>query len=151
MLSSKLLRVVSEHWEEIAVRVQQRIRADSELMELGKLPEAELRGRAREILLNLGHWMVSKEEDPSARYESLGRHRFHEGIPLHEVVHALQLIRECMVDYVRDQGMGVTPLDLYAEEELEHGADRVFDRIIYCFVRGYESAMREHHAMAMGR
>jgi hypothetical protein len=148
MLSSKLLRLVSDHWEEIAARVLGRVRMDSKLLEFGKLPEGELRERARDILLNLGHWMVSREEDVAVRYEHLGRHRFEEGIPLHEVVYALQLIRESMVEYVRDQGMGVTPLELYAEEELEHGADQVFDQIVYYFVRGYERAMRDRYALA---
>ncbi|HVX66082.1 MAG TPA: hypothetical protein VHA11_05760 [Bryobacteraceae bacterium] len=151
MLSSKLLRLVSEHWEEIGARVLRRVRMDSKLLEFGRLPEGELRERTRDILLNLGNWMVSREEDLAVRYEKLGRRRFEEGIPLHEVVYALQLIRESMIDYVRDQGLGVTPLELYAEEELEHGADRVFDQIVYYFVRGYERAMREHYTLAARR
>lgn len=140
--------MISDNWEQIAERTLRRIRRDSKLLELGGLPEEDLRERAREILEHLGAWMVSREEDLAHRYESLGRRRFEEGIPLHEVVYALQLIRENMIQYVRDQGLGQTPLELYAEEELEHGADRIFDTIIYYFVRGYERAMREHWVSA---
>ena len=82
------------------------------------------------------------------RYENLGRQRFEEGIPLHEIVYALQLVRESMIQYIRDQGLGRTPLDIYAEEELEVGSDRIFDTIIYYFVRGYERAMRERFTAA---
>ncbi len=151
MLSSRLLRMVSEHWEEITARVLVRIRRDSKLLEFGKLPETSVRERAREILQNLGQWLISKEEDLAGRYERVGRERFEEGIPLHEVVYSLQLLRESMIQYVQDQGLGQTPLELYAEEELEHGSDRIFDTIIYYFVRGYERAMRERYAMAAGR
>jgi hypothetical protein len=145
MLSARLIRMVSDHWEEIAARVLRRIRRDSKLLELGNLPEPELRDRAREILQNLGNWMVSREaEELAQRYERLGRQRCEQGIPLHEVVYALQLVKECMIQFVRDEGLHQTPIELYAEEELRHGADRIFNTIIYYFVRGYESALRAH-------
>jgi hypothetical protein len=143
MLSVRLIRMVADHWEEIAARVIRQVRRDSKLLELGKLPEQELRERAREILQGLGAWLVSPEEDLGQRSEALGRRRFEEGIPLHEVVYSLQLLRENMIQFVRDQGLGQTPLELYAEEELERGSDRIFNKIIYHFVRGYERAMRE--------
>jgi hypothetical protein len=142
MLSSSLTRMISDHWEEIFERVLRRIRRDSKLLELGSLPEAELRLRARDILQNLGGWLVSREEDLARRYEMLGRLRYEEGIPLHEVVYALQLIKESMIQYVRDQGLGQTPIELYAAEELQHGADLIFDTLVYYFVRGYEQALR---------
>jgi hypothetical protein len=138
--------MVSDHWEQIAARVQRQVRNDSKLLELGKLPEVELRERAREILQGLGAWLVSPEEDLGQSSEARGRRRFEEGIPLHEVVYSLQLLRENMIQWVRDQALAQTPLDLYAEEELERGADRIFDKIIYHFVRGYERAMREEWA-----
>ncbi len=143
MLSANLIRLVSDHWEEIAERALRRVRRDSKLLEFGKLPEPELRERAREILQNLGNWLVSREEELAQRYERLGRLRCEEGIPLHEVVYALQLIKECMINYVRDTSLRQTPIELYAEEELQHGADRIFDTLIYYFVRGYERAMRQ--------
>ena len=148
MLSSRLVRLVADHCDEITDRVVRRLQRDAKLLEFGKLPERELRERTCDILMNLGRWLISQEEDLGHRYEDLGRRRFEEGIPLHEVVYALQLIRESMIQYVRDQGLGMTPLELYAEEELEHGSGRIFDRIIYYFVRGYERAMRHGSAAA---
>lgn len=142
VLSSRLIRLVSEHWEEITARVVRRIRRDAKLLELGKLQEADLRERSREILQNLGSWLVSKEEDVGQRYERLGRVRFEEGVPLHEIVHALQILKESMIQFVHDQGVYGTALEIYAEEELERGADRTFDTMIYYVVRGYEQAMR---------
>jgi hypothetical protein len=148
MLSANLIRMISDHWEEIAERVLQRVRRDSKLLEFGRLPEPELRQRAREILQNLGNWMVSREEDLAQRYEQLGRQRCEEGIPLHEVVYALHLLKECMIQYVRDAGLRQTHIELYAEEELQRGADRIFDTLVYYFVRGYERAMRARAAQA---
>ncbi len=56
MLSANLIRMIADHWEEISERVLRRVRRDSKLLEFGKLPEPELRERAREILQNLGRF-----------------------------------------------------------------------------------------------
>lgn len=150
MLPSNLIRMISDHWEHIARRVLRQIGSDPRLVEMGRLPEGELLERTREILQNLGVWLVSREQEIAERYEALGRRRFEEGIPLHEVVSALQLIRENMIQYVRDQIFADSPLELYAEGELDRGSARIFDRIIYNFVRGYEQAMRDRWAPAHG-
>lgn len=47
-----------------------------------------------------------------------------------------------MIQYVRDQGLGGGPLEIYAAGELRHGADRILDTMIYYVVRGYEQGMR---------
>ncbi len=148
MLSARLTRMVSDHWEEIADRVLLRVTRDSKLLEFGKVPEHELRARAREILQNLGNWMVSPEGDLAHRYELMGRQRCEEGIPLHEMVYALHLLKECMIQYVRDAGLRQTPIELYAEEELQRGSDHIFNTLVYYFVRGYERAMRQRAAHA---
>ncbi|MGE5646116.1 MAG: hypothetical protein ACM336_10025 [Acidobacteriota bacterium] len=148
MLSSRLIRFISDHWEQIAARVLRQIRADPNLVELRRLPEGELRERAREILQNLDEWLLCPEEELAERYEALGRRRFEEGIPLHEVVYSLQLTRENMIQYLRDQALPETPLDLYAEEELDRGSDRIYARMVYYVIRGYERAMREAWAPA---
>jgi len=147
MLSARLVRLVSDHWEEIANRVVRRVCRNSKLLEFGRLPEPEVRARAREILQNLGTWLLSTEDELAQRYERIGRRRCQEGIPLHEVVYALQLIKECMIQYVRDAGLSRTPVELYAEEELHLGAERIFDTLVYYFVRGYEQELREHLTM----
>ncbi len=148
MLASKLIQLIEHHWDEIAHRVIRQIRREAALLELGKLPESDLRERTRDILLHLGTWLVSREDDVAIRYEQLGRKRFEEGVPLHEMVYALQIIKDKAIEYVRDQGFYQTSVDLYAEEELEHGVNRIFDRLVYYVVRGYERAMREHFHVA---
>jgi hypothetical protein len=148
MLSSRLTRMISDHWEEIADRVLLRVTRDAKVLEFGKVPEHELRARAREIVQNMGNWMVSPEADLARRYEQMGRQRCEEGIPLHEMVYALHLLKECMIQYVRDAGLRQTPIELYAEEELQRGADHIFNTLVYYFVRGYERAMRQRAAHA---
>jgi len=141
VLSAKLLRLVSTHRDEITERVIRRIRRDSRLLELGRLPEADLRERARKIFENLETWLTAKKSDLAQTYEELGRLRCEQGVPLHETVHGMQIIKETMIQFVQDQRLTGDTLEIYAEEELEHATDRIFDLMIYHLVRGYESAM----------
>ncbi|MGE5569307.1 MAG: RsbRD N-terminal domain-containing protein [Rhodospirillales bacterium] len=141
MLSAKLIRLISTHREEITARVIRRIRRESGLLELGKLPEAELRERALSIFENLDTWLTAKKSDLAQTYEELGRLRCEQGVPLHETVHGMQIIKETMIQFVQDQRMTGNTLEIYAEEELEHATDRIFDLMIFHLVRGYENAM----------
>lgn len=149
MLSSRLIQRVQDHWEQITTRAVEQIRHDPELFHLGKLPEAELREWGQGILQHLGHWLVgSSEHEIAKRFESLGRMRYQELIPMHEAVRGIHILKECMLDYVRDQGISNSAIDLYAEEELEHSVGRFFDSLSYHFVRGYEVELR--HAAHIG-
>jgi hypothetical protein len=58
-----------------------------------------------------------------------------------------------MLSFVRDQGLGQTTVEVYAEEELEHHVGLFFDCVVHCLVRGYEDEMRQalHQTVASGR
>ncbi len=143
MLSSRLVRMVEEHWDTIAARVIKEIRNDPHLFHIRKLPDSELRLWGQAFLKNLGHWLVeSNEQEVANRYESQGRLRYQEGIPLHEAVHGVSLLKRGILDYIRDQGLCQTSVEVYAEEELEHQVGSFIDSALYHLVRGYESELR---------
>ena len=135
--------MVSDHWEEIASRAVRRVRSDALSLGFGLYPESDLRARARAILENLGTWLVTNERDIALRHERLGRLRFEEGVPLHELVYGWQVLKSAMVQFVREREHGGGPFEVYADQELQRGADRVFNIMTYAVVRGYEAAMRE--------
>ncbi len=142
MLSHQLIRMIEDHWEQITERVLTKIRQDPELVHLGKLGDAELHQWGRDVLKNLDHWLSASRE-LGRRYEGLGRLRFEESIPLYEAVHGIHLLKEEMIDFVRSRGFGRNPVELYAEEELEHRVGHFFDWLVEHFVHGYEEALRE--------
>jgi hypothetical protein len=156
MLSSKLIRMVEDHWENIAKRLMRRIRQDPRLRHIHEIPESELLERAREILKNLDHWLsATNTEELTKRYESLGKTRFDEGVPLHELVRSHLLIKDAMIEFLRDQGIAQSPVEFYAEEELEYCTGRFFDNMICSVVKGYEEAVERvwihEHAHAAPR
>jgi len=149
MVSVKLVQLVETHWEQVSARILNKIHNDPRLPHVNRLSESELRGRSREILNNIGDWLEASRDEPLARRaEALGRERFEEGIPLHEAVLARFIIKEGLIEFVRDHAFVETSLQLYAEGEMEKRIADLFDRMIYYVVRGYEEAMREVHQHA---
>jgi len=144
MVSRTLVQMIEDSGERITDRFIRQLRADARLVQFHTLPESELRDRARDVLKNLGHWLVESHEGEIAhRYEALGRRRFEELIPLYEVVRALHTLRETIQAFVREQGIGQTHMQLHAEEQFEHLMGLFFDGAVYHTVHGYETALRQ--------
>lgn len=150
MLSARLIHLIEAHQEEISTRVLHDIRRHPELSHIRSLQDLELRERGRQILAHLGKWLAeAKEEELAREYEYLGKVRYEESIPLHESVRALYIIKDKMIDFVKEQGVKRDSMELYAEEELERRVDRFFDELVIHLVRGYEGAWRRAvHAAA---
>ena len=144
MLSSNLIHLIEDHFEQITADHLQRVQKDPELPHIKKLPASELRNWARHILRHLGDWLAaSSEKEVASCYQGLGRLRFEESVPLHESVRNFQNLKQLIVDYVRSRAVHETTLQIYAEEEWEHLLCRFFDSMVYHVVRGYETARRE--------
>jgi len=150
MLSGRLIHLIEAHQEQIAARVVHEIRRHPDIVNMRKLPDAELRERGQQILEQLGHWLSGGyDAEIEQHYEVLGRQRFEESIPLHEPVRALAILKDKMIDFVHEQQIAKTSVELYAEEELERRVGRFFDTLTVHMVRGYETAWRRAaHATA---
>lgn len=141
LLSTKLVQLIEEHWEEISTRLIREVRKNSNMRNMAARPDAELREWCQGILEHLGQLLISKKEDEiGRRFEYSGRKRFEENIPLHEAVLRLHLLQDKIVAFVHEQGFPMTALQLYAEEELEQRMTRFFHAGVYHVVRGYEAA-----------
>ena len=157
MLSARLIQLIEENWEGITSATIRQIRSDPKLLHIRNLPETELREVGRGILKNLGHWLTASRIEQQVieeQYEGLGRVRFAEHVPLHECVRALQIVKQKVVEFMRDHEFAQSTVSIYAEEELEHRLNEFFDDLTYHEVVGYETAMRfandatAHHARA---
>jgi hypothetical protein len=143
MLSHKLVASIEGHSEQLAAVVIDRIQRDPDLVHMAKLEVAELRDIGSALLRNLGDWLAGHEREIIARhYEQIGRKRSQQGIPLHECVRSLHILRSATIEYARGQGFPQTSLEIYAEEELEHRLTALSDFLVYHLVRGYEEALR---------
>jgi hypothetical protein len=149
MLASKLVRLIEAHWETITSTTIRELRQDRAFEHIARLPDSELLEWGEGILSNLSRWILeSREGEVAERYEGLGKLRFQEAVPLHEAVRGLQVLKDVMVEFVRNQGLGHTAMEIYVEEELEHRLGKFFDYLVYHLVHGYETALRKAAHMA---
>jgi hypothetical protein len=144
LFAGKLIRLIESHEEDIANQVIRKVRRDPHLTHLAAVPEGGLGERAREILKNLGHWLESKEEI-GLQYESIGRSRYDQSVPLHEAIGGLCLIKTAIFDFIHEQATEGNCMELYVEEELERRVGRFFDLLVIRMATGYEVEWR--HAM----
>jgi hypothetical protein len=146
MVSAKLVHQIEDHWEAISSRFLRLVRGTPGHPTLARIPESEINEHCRRLLRNLGNYMVSGEEEILAAHEKVGRERFRQGFKFSEALRALQLMKEAVLAYIRDQVTFENTVDIYAEEELEHDLGRFFDLLIYHMARGYEEeASLKHH------
>jgi hypothetical protein len=149
MIPGRLLQKLDSHWGELTHQVVRYIRADSSLPHLNeRLTDSEIRMQAQSIQAQLHHWIADpSSKELSRHYEAVGRVRCAEGVPLHECIRGLQLVKRRLVEYIRDENILESAMDIYAEEEFEHDLDRFFDEAIFEMAKGYEGALR-HSPMA---
>jgi hypothetical protein len=141
--------MIEHHWEGIASTTIRKLRQDRAFDHIAGLPDSELLEWGEGILRNLSRWTLEgREAEVAERYECMGRLRFQEEVPLHEAVRGLQILKDVMLEYVRNQGIGHTTVEIYAEEELEHRVGKFFDCLVYHLVLGYENALRTAAHMA---
>ncbi len=143
MLSGNLVHLIESHWDQIVSRVVEQIRREPEITHVRAVIEADLHDWAQALLQHLGHWLTSGEkEELKRRFERLGKKRFEEGVPLHESVRCVCIVREKMLDYAEEHSLSKSHMELYAEEELDRRVERFFDLLVVHLVRGYERELR---------
>ena len=138
MSPARLIELVETQWETIANEAIARLHRDPQVPNYHALTDDQLRARARDLLAQLGRWLARREEESLARrYEDLGRQRHAEGMPLHEVIYKLQVLKRVVHQHARDQHLEVTAIELYAEQEFLHLIDEFFDSIVFRVSKGY--------------
>jgi hypothetical protein len=149
MLSQRLIQLVERDWATIADWVIAQVHRDPEAPHYRALSDDELRLRARDLLSNLSRWLLDRNDIALAeRYALLGRQRFEEGFPLHEVIYKLQMLKRAVLQYARDMHLERTALELYEEQEFLWVLDGFFDRVVYQVARGYSEAQMKARSLA---
>lgn len=90
-------------------------------------------------LQQLGRWLAggSTEEQMKLSFHDLGAHRQSQGVPLHELLSAIMLLKRQMWVHARSQGVWQRPMEMYRVMELQSRFAVFFDRAMYHAARGY--------------
>jgi hypothetical protein len=143
MFSTKLVAMIEDHAEQLTTGLIGELQRHPRTSGYHHFSVSELHDRAYDVYRNLGKWVTrGSESEIEASYAELGRRRCREGIPLSQVIFALVLSKDHLLNYVRTSGLTDSALDLYQEMELSRVVAQFFDRALYHTVQGYEAAIR---------
>lgn len=141
MISVRLVAMIEDHAEQLTAGLVNELKHHPRLGGYHRLGHSELHDRAYDVYHNLSKWVArGSEHEVESAYTDLGRRRYSEGIPLSEVIFALILTKEHLLEYVRTSGLSDTALDLYQELELVRIVGQFFDKAIYHTARGFQLA-----------
>lgn len=146
MISHGLVQLIETHADDLTRLWLEDVRNSPATPGYHSLPEETLRRRAFDVYARLGHWVGGDEHraELEKTYKELGRQRFHEGLPLSEVVFALALTKYRLWGHIREQGLLDSAVHLYQALDLYNRVVLFFDRATHYAIVGYELASQEN-------
>jgi hypothetical protein len=139
MLAYRLMRLIEAHSEPLASGVVEKLESCEKCKSFGDAATHELKARVTEIYSHLGEWMLGKKEsDIDRRYRAIGRRRAEQDVPLSQLIWAIALVKENLVEYLQKQTGELKPFEVLGELEMMQLLEQFFDRAVYYAAIGYE-------------
>jgi hypothetical protein len=147
MVALRLVHLIENHSDELALGLLKKCQSSPRTHDLNKVPASELRDRACEIYRHLSDWLLHKKQSEIERlYVEIGQRRAAQRVELADVCWGIMLTKEHLWDFLEQQGLLKSAVEMIGELELLRLLDQFFDRAL-CFVcEGYEHAPVSHAA-----
>ncbi|HQI81889.1 MAG TPA: hypothetical protein PLR71_10065 [Deltaproteobacteria bacterium] len=99
--------------------------------------------RVYDVYSTLGYWLdrARPKEEIRKHFSELGKKRFEEGIPLHEVIMFLMLIKRHLWLYLLEKHFFESSYELMKSLEMNNRVVLFFDRAILAATMGYEAEL----------
>jgi hypothetical protein len=128
-LSDRLIRAIESNAEELTQGTVKKLQSSPRTESYHNLSHKELYDRCYEVYHNLGRWLWEKSDEAvQAWYNELGGKRCDEGIPLTEVLWALVLTKDRLLEYLGACGLVDSAMQLYQQQEFDRLIGHFFDR-----------------------
>jgi hypothetical protein len=153
MLQARLIELIERHAEGLTAKALKDLATNPHTRSFRQIPYDELEARVFATYHNLGKWMADPDQDAVRKeYEAWGAKRARQGVPLSEVVYALNLVKHHLRHFVRDHGLVESSADRFGSaeligvhlvsiQELNYTVGEFFDSAMYHLAHGYEAAM----------
>src|SRR4030095_7611327 len=99
MISVRLVAMIEDHAEQLTAGLVNDLLQHPRTAGYHRLSPLEVHNRAYDVYHNLGKWTTrGSEGEIETTYTELGKRRFHEGIPLSQVIFALVLTQNHILE-----------------------------------------------------
>jgi hypothetical protein len=148
-LSGRLIKVVEGNAELLTQDVVMKLQTSPLTPAYHGLSDREIHGRVYAVYHEMGVWLWEKSTSViETWYARLGGERCEEGIPLGQVLWALILTKDHLVNFMDTYSFADSAVELYQQQELDRIIGHFFDRAMCYTVEGYERAAATHRKMA---
>ena len=144
MFYLKLLQLIEDNADDLTRKICNDLLTREETKGYRILSDERLRERVHDVCSKLGSWLGKDKNtvgEVKKIYTQIGRKRYREGIPLHEVVLAFMLIKKHLWLYLREKNFFDSTYELSQALELNNNVVLFFDRAIYFVTMGYEEEL----------
>lgn len=134
----KVVKLVEGHAEALAKRLMERIRRESGVEAFLRLPQDELLQRLTDVYREIGIFLDQPKSGVIRHYFfEAGVMRRKQGVPPQDLVRALQLARDVVWEFVREQADFDSSINLYQSLDLYGQIVHFFDWAMVYAVDGY--------------
>jgi len=141
MLAYRLVRLIEAHSDALASSLLRKVQESDCTPNYGNVPHEELKQRVYEIYKHLGEWLLEKKDaDIERHYREIGARRYHQKVPLTEVIWSISMTKENLWEFLTWESIQDRPVELFGELEVLQLLGHFFDRAIYYVAVGYEEA-----------
>ncbi|MFB3814949.1 MAG: hypothetical protein ACE14L_12650 [Terriglobales bacterium] len=149
MLAYRLVRLIETHSEQLATGLLNKIEHCDKCRDFSNVSHEEFKQRVVDIYYHLGEWLLGKSErDIERHYCEIGQRRAHQGVPISQLIWAIALTKENLVEFLQDQVPELKPMEILGELEIMQLLEQFFDRATYYAALGHEQALVAHPELA---
>jgi hypothetical protein len=137
-LSDRLIKIIEANAENLTKGTIEKLQQSSRTISYHALSYEELYSRIYRVYHDLGRWLwENSNQAVESWYRELGEQRRREGIPLVEVLWALVLTKDRLVNYLDACGPVDSIMELYRQQEFDRIIGHFFDRAMCYAAEGY--------------
>jgi hypothetical protein len=150
LLAYRLVRLIETHSDQLAEGVLERLKTCPKTSSFRDVPAEEFKQRVHEIYTALGEWLLGKtESEIERRYTEIGQRRAAQGVPLSELIWAISLTKQYLLEFLTSAGAAGNKVEVLGEMEVLQLLEQFFDRANYYAAVGYEGSHAPFEAQAV--
>jgi hypothetical protein len=141
LLAYRLVKLIETHSDQLAAGALEKLQNCPRTSSFRDVPAEEFKQRVYEIYHSLGEWLLGKtESDIERRYTEIGRRREAQGVPLSQLICAINITKQYLLEYLASEAVTEKSVELFGEIEVLQLLEQFFDRANYYAAVGYENA-----------
>lgn len=145
MISKKVMDAIESQTETLARRWCAEVRKSDYMKTYQRLPDEQLLGLNKIFFEHFAKWITQglSRKQIGNYFVGLGKERYHQRFPLSEIHYAVILAKKVVYDWVRQESLMDSTMEVYQVMELGHMISVFFDTGNFYITRGHLESLHD--------